>query len=353
MNRLLKLTLCAALTLSALVAAPARAQGVAKDGRTVAEIATYTGADRERRLLEGAKKEGEVSVYYAHPIVADMMAAFTKKTGIKTRAWRGSSEQMMQRITAEARANRHDVDIFLTTATDTEAASRDKLTQEIRSPHHADLMAGALPAHRQWAMFNLDVFVASYNTRLVKKEDLPRSLQDLADPKWKGKLAVEANDHVWFGGLMNELGEDRTKKLFESIIAANGISVRKGHSLLAGMVASGEVPFALTLYTWNAESLKKKGAPIEMLPIQPLIAFPAGMAMMARAPNPNAAVLFYDFVLGEGQAMMAEQGYAGSSKKATSVVGNLPLKIIDTAMNAAQQDKRVKAYDDTVVKKAR
>jgi len=350
-----KLLPLAALVLTCTLTQGAWAQSapVAKDGRTVNEIATYQGADREKRLLEGARKEGEVSVYYAHPIVQDLMAAFTKKYGIKTRSWRGGSEAMQQRLTAEQRAGRHDVDIFLTTSSDTELFAREKVLQEIRSPQHQDLMPGSVPAHRQWATFNLDIFVAAYNTKLVKKEDLPKTYNDLTDPKWKGKLAVEANDHVWFGALMGEMGEAATRKLFDSIIATNGISVRKGHSLLAGMVASGEVPLALTVYTWNSETLKRKGAPVETLLLQPLYGYPAGIAMPVRAPNPNAAVLFYDFVLGEGQKIMADAGYIGSSKRVPTMLGNLGAKLIDVPTILRDQDKWFKAYEEVFVKRAR
>jgi iron(III) transport system substrate-binding protein len=332
---------------------PAAAQAT-KDGRTVAQIATYEGADRQARLVDGAKKEGEISIYYAHPIVKNMADAFGQKYGIKVKLWRGGSEAIMQRIMAEARAGRHDVDVFLSTSADTEASVREKLLQEVRSPFHQDLVAGAVPGHRQWAAFNLDVFTASYNTKLVKKEDLPRTYQDLLDPKWKGKLAVEANDHVWWGALSAELGEDATRKLFDNIIATNGMSVRKGHSLLAGLVASGEVPLALTVYSWNPEQLKRKGAPVEGLYLPPLFAYPAAVGMMNRSPSPNAAVLFYDFVLSEGQKLMAEADYGPTSKKVDSHLRAVQgIKLIDAIQALDNQERWVKMYEDAITKKAK
>ena len=106
-------------------ALPAAWAQAGKDGRTVAQVATYEGADRQARLLDGAKKEGELSVYYAHPIVKDMAEAFTRKHGIKVKLWRAGSEAIMQRIFAESRAGRHEVDVFLSTSADTEAAARE------------------------------------------------------------------------------------------------------------------------------------------------------------------------------------------------------------------------------------
>ena len=320
---------------------------------STAEISLYRGADRQAVLVEGAKKEGEVSLYYAHPIVQVIAEAFTKKYGIKVKPWRGGSEAIMQRVTAEFRAGKRDVDIFMATSPDSEAAYREKMLQEVRSPYQQDLIPQALPAHHQWTAFNLDIFTAAYNPKLIKKEDLPKRYEDLQDPKWKGKLAVEANDHAWFGMLMESMGEERGLKLFNNIVAVNGISVRKGHSLLAGMVASGEVPLALTVYSWNPEQLKRKGAPIEMLLLPPLFSNPSTVAMMASAPHPYSAILFYDFVFNEGQKIMADADYVPTSRKVKTRFDTASVKLIDPIAILRTQDKWLKMYDDTIVKRAR
>ena len=324
-----------------------------KDGRSVHEVATYQGPDRLARLIEGAKKEGEISIYYAHPVVLTVLEAFSQKYGVKVKTWRAGSEAMQQRFMAEARAGKQDVDMVLNTAMDTEANAREKMLQEVWSPHQADLVEHAVPKHRQWTAFNLDVFVANYNTKLVKKEELPKTYQDLLDPKWKGRLAVEANDHVWYAALLADMGEERGRKLFENIIAVNGMSVRKGHSLLAGLVASGEVPLALTVYNWNSDALKRKGAPIDMHLIGPLYAFAAAMGVPNKAPHPNAAVLFYDFMLTEGQKILAEAAHVPTSKKVESPLTNMPVRIIDAMQALESQDKWVKMYDEAFIKKAR
>ncbi|MDR1968074.1 MAG: ABC transporter substrate-binding protein, partial [Burkholderiaceae bacterium] len=97
-------------------------------------------------------------------------------------------------------------------------------------------------------METADVWAAAYNTDKVKKEDLPKSYENLQDPKWQGRLGVEAEDQGWFGTLIGALGKKRGLKLFTHIVDSNGISVRKGHSLLANLVASSEVPMALSAY---------------------------------------------------------------------------------------------------------
>ena len=338
------------LVASALAAlalhAPSHAQ-------TVAELATYQGPDRQERLLAAAKLEGELSVYHVYPSLTVMMDAFSKKYGIVVKPWRAGSEAVLQRVLTEARGGRFTVDIVQNNAPENEAAHREKLLTEVRSPYLADLIPQALPAHREWAGITVDVWVASYNTAKVKKEELPRRYEDLAHPRWKGRLGIEANNHAWFGTLLAELGEDKGTRLWSNIVATNGISVRKGHSVLTAMVASGEIPLALTVYSWNPEQLKAKGAPIESLVLQPLIAQPSTIAMLKRAPHPASALLFYDFMLSEGQKLLAEKSYVVSSKKLPRPFADVALVYIDPARALDKQDKWMRKFDEMIVKKAR
>ncbi len=332
---------------STLAADPVKGAG------SVSDVALYQGSDRFARLVEAAKKEGEVSVYHVYPNLPTITAAFTKKYGIPVKAWRASSETVLQRIATEARGGRFEVDVVQNNAPENEAAHREKLLQQVKSPYQQDLIPQALPAHREWVGIALDVWTVAYNTSKVKKDELPKSYQDLTDPRWKGRLGIEAGNHAWFGTLMNEMGEEQGLKLFGNIIATNGMSVRKGHSLLTTLVSSGEVPLALTVYSWNPEMLKQKGAPIESLALRPVIAQPSTIAILKKAPHPNAAVLFYDFMLNEGQKLLADANYVTTSTKINSPFTNIPLKFIDPVLALDMQDKWTKQFEETVTKKAR
>jgi iron(III) transport system substrate-binding protein len=350
-KRLFITTLLAAMAF--LAAQPALAQDNAKVEQARA-LALYQGADRDAKLIAEARREGEITIYHAYPALTKVIDAFGKKYGIKVNTWRAGSEAIVQRLSTEARAGRHEVDIVQNNAPENEFAHREKLLQEVRSPYLADLIPQAVPAHHEWAGITLDVWTAAYNTNKVKKEDLPKSYADLQDPKWKGKLGVEADDYGWFGALMSELGEAQGTKIFSNIIATNGISVRKGHSLLGTLVASGDVPLALTIYDWNPPQLKDKGgAPIEAFFIPPVIAQPSTIAMLKGAPHPAAALLFYDFMLSEGQQMMAKIHYTVTSKKLPSRLAGVQVKYIDPGKAIDNQDKWLKQYDEIVLKKAR
>jgi iron(III) transport system substrate-binding protein len=318
------------------------------------ELALYQGADRHDKLVEAAKKEGgELSVYHVYPNLPVVMAAFTKKYGIKVKAWRSGSEAVLQRVTTEARGGRFEVDIVQNNAPENEAAYREKLLQEVWSPGLKDLVPAAAPAHKAWAGITLDIWTAAYNTNTVKKDELPRSYADLADPKWKGRLGIEANNHAWFGALLNELGEEQGTKLFNTIVANNGISARKGHSVLTNLVASGDIPLALTVYSWNPEQLKKKGAPIDGLALQPVIAQPSTIAMTRRSASPASALLFIDFMLGEGQKLLYEADFVPASRKIEHSMSAVAMKMIDPGRALDSQDKWLKNFDEMIVKKAR
>ena len=321
---------------------------------SVAEMAVYQGTDRQERLLAAAKKEGgELSVYHVYPNLPVVMTVFTNKYGVKVKAWRSGSEGVLQKLTSEARGGRFDADIVQNNAPENEAAHRERLLQEVRSPYLKDLMPEASPAHKEWVGISVDVYIAAYNTNKVKKDELPQSYQDLLDPKWKGRLGIEVDDHGWFAALSGAMGEKQTHKLFADIVATNGISVRKGHSLLTTLVASGEVPLGLTVYSWNPEQLKQKGAPVEGLPLQPVIAQFSTIAMLKKAPHPYTALLFYDFMLSEGQQLLANQNYVPTAKKIGAPITRIPLKFIDPAEALDMQDKWMKAYETVVTKNAR
>ena len=340
--------------LLALIAGlPAWAQ--TKDAATVADIATYQGADRTQRLIEGGRKEGELNVYTSATVddMAVLAAAFGKKYGLKVRVWRASSENVLQRGVTEARGGRFEADLFETNATEMESLHREKLLQEVKSPYLADLIPQAIPPHREWIGTRLNIFAAAYNTKLVKKESLPKSYDDLLNPEWKGKLGIEAEDLYWFAGVVTGLGEAKGLKLFRDIVTANGLSVRKGHTLLANLVVSGEVPVALTVYQYKVEQFKNSGAPIDWFLIPPAVARVQGVGLARRAPHPYAAVLFFDFMLTDAQELLVKRDFIPTSKKFSTPLNNIPLRFIDPKVVLDENAKWTRLYQEIVTRQSR
>jgi iron(III) transport system substrate-binding protein len=326
---------------------------VQAQGASLAELAMYSGPDRTERLIAGAKREGAVTVYTSLTI-DDMKVfggAFEKKYGIKLQLWRSSSEDILQRAVVEARGGRFDVDAIETSAAEMESLHREKLLQEVKSPHIADLSPAALLPHREWIGDRLNFITSAYNTDLIKPAALPKTYDDLIDPKWKGRLGIEADDSIWFGALVTALGEDKGLKLFRELVRANGVSLRKGHTLLANLVVSGEVPFTLTAYQYKVEQLKKSGAPIEWYVIPPGISRFLGTGVMRRAPHPHAAILFLDFMLSDAQRLLLDRDFTPTNMKIKPL--ETPFKVIDPAQMLDEADKWSKLYDEIVVKQGR
>jgi iron(III) transport system substrate-binding protein len=320
---------------------------------TLAELAMYSGPDRMARLTAGAKKEGVLNVY-SSMTVGDMkvvVAGFQKKYGVKIQPWRASSESILQRTLIEHRAGRHEVDAIETSATEMESLHREKLLQEVKSPHLANIVPGALRPHREWVGDRFNVIAAGYNTKLVKKDEIPKSYEDLLDPKWRGRLGIESDDAVWFGALAGAMGEEKAIRLFREMVRINGISVRKGHTLLANLVVSGEVPFALTLYHYKAKQLKRDGAPLDWYVIPPGFARFLGTGVMRRAPHPHAAVLFMDFMLHDAQQLLVKRDFTPTNMKVQPL--DVEIGVIDPAKILDQGDKWTKLYDEIVVKQGK
>ena len=320
----------------------------AQSRSSAVELAGYTGADRQARLLEGAKKEGPLAIYTSAQSddMGALVAGFEKKYGLKTTTWRAGSEKVLQRAVTEARGNRRTVDIIETNGPELESMSREKILVAVKSPHLTQLIPQALRPHGEWVGTRLNVFVQAWNTKLVKKEELPKTWEDLLNPRWKGRLGVEAEDQDWLSGVCAELGEAKGIKLFKDIVAANGISVRKGHTLLTQLVVSGEIPFALTVYNYKAEQLKEKGAPIDWMSIGTPIARPNGVGMAKAAPNPHSAVLFYDFEISEeGQKILAARDFVPTSTKVDNPFKN-GLRFVDAARMLDEGDKWLKLYSE-------
>ena len=322
---------------------------------SVAAVASDQSTDRTARLIAGAKKEGALTVYSSLPNKENriLVDAIQKKYGIKVSLWRASSEDVLNRSVAERNGGRFDVDIMMGATSGIEPLHREQLLQEVKSPVLADIVPQAIAPHREWVDLYLNTIVQAYNTNQVKKEDLPKTYADLADPRWKGRLTMEADDFDWFAEVVRGLGEEKGLALFRAIVAKNGISLRKGHTLLTNLTAAGEVPLALTVYGYSAEQTKRRGAPLDWFTLNPALARGTGIALAKRAPHPHAAVLFYDYVLGEAQAVFAKRDFVTTNRKYPSEMGKRQFKIIDSAYMLENADKWQKLYKEIVVQAGR
>lgn len=330
------------LALIASLAAASLAWGQAPDARM-------------QRLVEGAKKEGTVMVYHSSQTtdLQPVFDAFTKKYGVKVVDWRSSSENVVQRVIREGRAGRHEVDFIENNLPEMEALHREKMLKRVETPTYADITRGIVPAHHEYATSTLDVFVLAYNTQKVTKEELPKSYHDLLDPRWKGRIGAEVDDQGWFGTLTERLGGGEGVRLFREIADRNGITVRKGHTLLAKLVASGEVPLALDVYSYKPPQLKKKGEPIDWFTMDPIIVQMHGVAVVKDAPHANAAELLYEFFLGDGQPILAKKDFTPSNRKVPSEFDGKTLHPVNPGEAIDKDQEWLKLYQENVTRRSK
>jgi iron(III) transport system substrate-binding protein len=333
-----------------VAALAAASPGFAQD----TSLLRHDGPDRARKLIAAAQKEGSFLLYtsFAEKDLPPLTVAFEKKYGVKVKVWRAHSETVLQRTLTEAAARRYEVDAIHSSALEMETLHREKILQAVASPYSTELIAGALRPHREWVATYLSVWVQAYNTRLIKKEDLPRTFQDLLDPKWKGKLGIEANVPEWYSTVVLDMGEEKGIRFFRDLAGGNGVSVRTGHSLLNNMVVAGEVPLALTVYNFMAEAARRKGAAIDWFVLEPAVARMSGIGIARRAPHPNAALLFYDFMLSaEAQKLLLAMEYVPTNTRVPSPLARRRFTLVDPAVALDQSDKWAKSFEEVILKR--
>ena len=261
-------------------------------------------------LLEAARREGEL-VYYASMNVAEanaVIGAFEKRYPfIKVKLNRIGSEKLLTRVLTEARAKKIFADVIQTVEFSMHIFSRSGILARY-TPQANSIYPKEFKEEGFWTTVYYNAYVTGYNTRLVTARALPKSYDDLLDPKWKGALMMEGTKADWFAGMLQILGQERGLKYMRAL-AKQQPSPREGHELLAQLIVAGEGLFDINIPAASVERMKERGAPIEWTALGEVPAIMVGIGLSAQAPHPNAAKVFLDFVLSrEGQKLMQTPG---------------------------------------------
>src|SRR6185436_15821330 len=163
-----------------------------------------------------------------------------------------------------------------------------------------------------------------------------KTYEDLLQPKWRGKLGIEASNVAWFAAVAQAMGEEKGLAYFQKL-AAMRPQIRSGHTLMTELMAAGKIPVVLTLYNQAVDKMKEKGAPIDWKPLAPAFGRADGIAVAKRAPHPHAALLFADFVLSpEGQRIIKERSRVPVNRKVDDTFSRHKFSIID--LEAMQEE---------------
>lgn len=278
---------------------------------SAAQMALYQGADREKILMEGAKREGQFTLYTSHTWFRTFVKEFEKKYPfIKASEWRNDSKNLIRKVLEEAKSGRVLVDVVETTADGMGILKREGLFQEYFSPE-ARFYPNELKPKGKTGFFylpNRETYNSlGFNTKLIPPNTAPRTLKDLSDPKWKGKMAITSTSTGvrWIGNALETQGREFIDKMAEQEISVQDMAP----AALINLVGSGEIPLSPTIFDANVTIAKQKGSPVEWRPLEPVVTTVGSAALMAKGANPHAALLFIDYLLSkEGQQLIMKGG---------------------------------------------
>jgi iron(III) transport system substrate-binding protein len=315
----------AAAAPAASPAAPAAAP--AAKPTTFDELARYKGADREQILLDGAKKEGGTLQLYTSGILTsatgDIIKNFEQKYGLKVEVFRASSDEIATRVIREYGANQFLVDAYELTPEALLPFKNRNLIGSFSSPDLGNYVESAVtpgPNGASWVVVRESYHGLGWNTNLVKKEDVPKSYDDILNPRWKGMYTVHSNFDNTIGAYLQAKGRDYVLKLGDQKIRLMNVSARQ----LADLVISGEVPITLDLASAHVVDSQSKGAPIDWMPLEPVVTNEGSVAIPSKPPHPNAGLLFLDFITSRaGEESYDKFGY-GVPRKDMNTKNSLP-----------------------------
>ncbi len=262
-----------------------------------------------KEVIEGARKEGEVVVYASMNLgeANAMIAKFEERYPfVKVKLNRTGSEKLLTKVLTEARANKSFADVIQTVEFSMHVFNRKGVLARY-TPTEDFLYPKEFKEQSFWTTVYYHPYVVAYNTRLVPPAALPKTYEELLDPRWKGKMMMEGTKADWFGGMLQIMGTERGLKYMREL-AKQELTQRVGHELLAQLVAAGEGLLDINIPSSSVDRLKEKGAPIDWTALGPAPAIMVGIGISAQAPHPYAAKLYMDFLLSqEGQKII--QGF--------------------------------------------
>ncbi|MGP3945465.1 ABC transporter substrate-binding protein [Streptomyces sp. 6N106] len=294
-----------------------------KENAVYAEIAALPKEKQREKARELAKDEGRTLTLYTSmtaDIATPVAKAFERDTGIHVTVFRGNSETVLQRTLQESQARRAGADAVETNFREMVALSDNKLLAKYSgSPLDKVEKTGKFAT---WTATRLNIFHPAWNTRLIKPGEEPTSWEDLADPKYKGRITLEVSDSDWYENVTHywlEHGKSQTEidQLWKKIVANS--KVAKGHTTMMQFLTSGQTHMEAMNYTYITTRSATKGAPVTFLPKSgkstvPAFPRPNGVGMLKSAQHPASAWLFYDWMLTEGQKELVKLHLTPSTK---------------------------------------
>jgi iron(III) transport system substrate-binding protein len=277
-----------------------------------------TSDDREQRLVEGARREGEVMLYSAmivNQALRPLAEAFSKRYPfIKVNYWRAESSGIFTKLSAEVRAGKVAADVVEGTGVG-EAVIQAGFAQPYATPAIEGIPDAYRDPHALWTATRRSFFGVGYNTKLVPPDDAPKTYEDLLNPRWKGKMVWHTGSasgaDLFVTNLRLKWGDERARDYLAKLAAQKvaGLSGTSARGLIDRVIA-GEFAMALNIFAHHPLIIHAKGAPSQSILMEPVATTVGTMIIPKGLPHPHAAMLLVDFILSrEGQTILANAGY--------------------------------------------
>ena len=298
---------------------------------TLAKINQLPPAERQATLVREAKNERTV-IWYA-PMNRESLREFTsvfeaEYPFLKVEILTGGPQSLLNRIMTEYRAGNTSYDTMNVRSSALYTLKKANAVMRFDTPNRRALRAGFTDKEGYLNGIWASLLVYLYNNKQVTRAQAPKSIDDLLQPRWKGKLGMDKDADDWLAAIMDYYGDERGKQIARSL-GAQQLNIRKGRTLVSQLVAAGEFPVQIDAHHHEAVTLKKAGAPIDYLFPEPFVPVKAAstFVLAARPPHPHAAALLVDFMLSrKGQEIAYRQtrwpAHKDLATGATDEVGN-------------------------------
>ena len=320
---------------------------------SIAQLALYQGADREKLLIEGAKKEGAFTHYGSHTWYRTMAKAFeTKYPFIKVTEYRTDGRTLIKRALEEIRAGQYIADVIATTGEQMDIMKREGVFLEhyVADARHYPEEVKNKGKQGFYFIGHYETYASlGFNTSLIPPAEAPKTMQDLLNPKWKGKMSIVSTTTGtrWIGNTLESLGREYLEKIAEQDVKVQNMS----GAALAGLVVSGEVPLSPTIFDANIAQAKQKGAPVDWRPLEPVVTTVASSGLTLKAPHPHAALLYLDWLHSkEGQQMIMKGGLWSPREDIGSLAQRFKKSYIDEKYSVEEAEKKYAEWDGLMQK---
>src|ERR1044071_8858873 len=322
--------------------------GAAAAPMSISQLALYQGADREKILIEGAKKEGAFMLYGSHSWYRIMIKEFEKKYPfLKINDYRTDGRNLIKRSVEESKAGQYITEVIATAGEQMDAMKREGIFQEHHVPDARFYPEDVKVKGKNGFYYvgHYETYVSlGFNTSLIPMAEAPKSMMDLLNPKWKGMMSIvnTTTGTRFIGNTLEAFGRDYLEKLAEQEVKVQNMA----GAALCGLVVSGEVPMSPTIFDANVTQAKQKGAPVEWRPLEPVVTTVAYAGLTLKAPHPHAALLFIDWMhTKEGQQLMMKGGLWSAREDIGSLTQKFKKSYIDEKYSVEEAEKKYAEWD--------